>query len=226
MTKTTQQAMTRRTYQRTIPIFIVAFLIGIFLVEYFIAYEPLTGLTDELSLWGVIITAGTALFGNVALIIVKGRSLMARPKTTKELFDILVFLGVVVIFVVLGVVDPEGINGPLFLALYTPTLSMMGTTLWTNAHLYYTWAVIQRLVRVRTLEVFVLAVSCMFLIFYNTPVTIVAVPQFHPIGEWIVTVLNKAVQRATAATIAVGGIVTVVRAIIGKEPGLIEMEMA
>jgi hypothetical protein len=38
--------------------------------------------------------------------------------------------------------------------------------------------------------------------------------------------LNKAVQRATAACLAVGGIVIMVRALAGKEPGLIEMEMA
>jgi hypothetical protein len=225
MTGSTQQGITRRTYQRTIPVFLVSILVGIFLVEYFFAYEPLTTLTDELSLWGVIITNGTVLFGSVALIIIKGRSLFARPKTTKEVFDLVVFLGVVALFVILGLVDPQGINGELFLMLYTPTLSMMSTTLWTNAHLYYTWAVIQRLVRVRTLEILVLAVSCVFLIFYNTPATIAVIPQFHPIGEWIVTVLNKAVQRATAATIAVGGIVTVLRALVGKEPGLIEMEM-
>jgi hypothetical protein len=226
MTDSAEQIISRRSYQRTIPVFIVSILVGIFLVEYFIAYEPLTALTDELSLWGVIITAGTALFGNVAVIIVKAQ-LLRQKQTRRELFDIATFLGVAALFVILGLADPEGISGQtLFLALYTPTMSMVSRTLWTNAHLYFTWAVIQRLVRVRTLEVAVLAIACMFLIFYNTPVTIVAVPAFHPIGEWIVTVLNKAVQRATAACLAVGGIVIMVRALTGKEPGLIEMEMA
>ena len=168
MTDSAEQIISRRSYQRTIPIFIVSVLVGIFLVEYFIAYEPLTALTDELSLWGVIITAGTALFGNVAVIIVKAQ-LLRQKQTRRELFDIATFLGVAALFVILGLADPEGISGQtLFLALYTPTMSMVSRTLWTNAHLYFTWAVIQRLVRVRTLEVAVLAIACMLLIFYNT----------------------------------------------------------
>jgi hypothetical protein len=221
----TEQAISRRMYQRTVPIFLVSILAGIFLVEYFIAYEPLTGLTGELSVWGSIITAGTVLFGNVAVILIKGRQLSGE-RTSKETFDIVVFLGAVALFVILGLSNPDTISSETFLLLYTPTMSMMSTTLWTNAHLYYVWATIQRLVRVRSLELFVLALATVLLIFYNTPVTVTVVPQFNPIGEWIVTVLNKAVQRATAACLAVGGIVIMVRALAGKEPGLIEMEMA
>jgi hypothetical protein len=88
MTDSAEQIISRRSYQRTIPVFIVSILVGIFLVEYFIAYEPLTALTDELSLWGVIITAGTALFGNVAVIIVKAQ-LLRQKQTRRELFSVL-----------------------------------------------------------------------------------------------------------------------------------------
>ena len=207
------------------PIFIVSVFLGIFLADYFLVSDELKAVTTELSLWGVIITAGTLLFGNVAIIVIKARELSQR-QPRKALFDTVTFLGVAALFVILGIVDPQSTRGAIFLALYTPTMSMMSQTLWTNAHLYYVWAVIQRLVRVRTLEVAVLAISTVLIIFYNTPATKVVFPPFHPIGEWIVTVANRAVQRATAACLAISGIVIVVRSLAGKEPGLIEMEMA
>jgi len=221
----TERITSRRTYQRTIPIFIVALLIGIFLANYFFVYDPLKAITNELSLWGIIITAGTLLFGNLILVIVKARSLTTK-QTRRERFDAVTFLSVAALIVVLGLVDPRGIRGSSFLLVYGITTSLLSTALWTNAHLYYVWAVIQRLVRVRTLEVAVLAISTLLIIFYNTPFTIVLVPQFSPLGEWIITVVNRAVQRATAACLAVTGIVVVVRGLVGKEPGLIEMEMA
>jgi len=217
--------MSRRTYQRTVPIFIVSVFLGIFLVDYFLVSDELKAVTTELSLWGVIITAGTLLFGNVAIIVIKARELFQK-QPRRALFDTATFLGVAALFVILGLADPNSVRGAMFLALYVPTMSMMTQTLWTNAHLYYVWAVIQRLVRVRTLEVAVLAIATVLIIFYNTPATKVVFPPFHPMGEWIVTVANRAVQRATAACLAISGIVIVVRSLAGKEPGLIEMEMA
>lgn len=219
-----KKVISRRIYQRTVPIFLVSLLAGIFLVEYFFIYEPLTVLTDELSAWGSIITACTVLFGNIAVILIKARQLKVE-RTRKQIYDIVVFLGTALIFIILALAVPNNVNDENYLLLYTPLMAMMGTTLWTNAHLYYVWAVIQRLVRVRSLEIFVLALSCVLLIFYNTPSLVSMVPQFHPIGEWIVTVLNKAVQRATALCLAISGIVMMVRALAGKEPGLVEMEM-
>jgi hypothetical protein len=200
-------------------------LTGIFIAQYFLASDALTAVTTELNQWGIIITAGTLLFGNVAIIVIKGREL-TKKQPRKALFDTAVFLGVAALFVILGLVDPKSTKGAIFLAIYTPTMSMMSQTLWTNAHLYYDWSIIQRLVRVRTLEVAVLAFTTLLVAFYNTPFIKYLYPPFGPIGEWITVKANGAVQSATAICLGIASIVIVVRALAGREPGLIEMEMA
>jgi hypothetical protein len=50
-------------------------------------------------------------------------------------------------------------------------------------------------------------------------------PIIFTIGDWARTVPYAAVQQAASAAAGVGGILLGVRAHIGKEPGLVEMEI-
>lgn len=55
--------------------------------------------------------------------------------------------------------------------------------------------------------------------------SIVAVwPPFYDIGTWIEGVPNTAAQRAMLATTGLGAIVLGIRALVGREPGMIEVE--
>jgi len=216
--------MSRRIYQRIFPLFIVSLVTGLLIAEYFISFDPLTSLKNELSLWGVIVTTCTMIFANVALVWGNLRTLR-RKASSKEIFNSVVFLGITLLFLALGLYDPGMTSGKMFLAVYVPTMGLIGTVIWINANIFFGWAAIQRMARIRTPEAAVLLLSFLFTVFYSMTILLAIWPPFNSIGEWIATVPNMAVQRGALGAAAVGGIVLGIRALVGKEPGLVEMEM-
>jgi hypothetical protein len=47
----------------------------------------------------------------------------------------------------------------------------------------------------------------------------------YEVGTWIEQVVNGSVQRAALGAAGVGTLILGIRALVGKEPGLIEMEI-
>ena len=52
------------------------------------------------------------------------------------------------------------------------------------------------------------------------------IPQFEVIGDWIMKVPYTASNRGAMIAAGIGVVVLAIRALVGREPGLIEMEMA
>jgi hypothetical protein len=221
--------MSKRTYQRQIPLFIVSVVGAIFIAEYFTGNpeakvaSPLTPLTAELSLWGTIIYAFTLLFGYVGLLRYQARRVQQR-KTTRLAVLGGTCIGAATIFTILGIVSPGGITGSQYQLWYTYIVAYAGGGMYTawvhhpyNSYRYF------RLTSIESATMFL----CWILICLRELSMFVAIWEpFYAIGTWVEGVPNTAVQRAALAAYGVGAIVLALRALVWKEPGLVEMEMA
>lgn len=220
------RVMSRRFYQRTIPIFIVSVLTGIFIAEYFVSYEPLRSLKEELTTWSTIISLFVLLYGNVVVFIMNSRRLATRRTRGKDMFKSVCFIGSAAFFAIIAFASgPKFTSGALFTLVWTVIYGTMGIGIALGSHTFFTWHAIRRLISVTSLDAIVLLVSTVFSLFsYMTSLSVVF-PQLLAIADWIKAIPNTASQRSALAAAAVGGIILGVRAIVGKEPGLIEREM-
>lgn len=224
-------AVSRRVYQRQIPLFIVSVVAAIFMAEYFTGNpeltppvkSPLTPVTAELSLWGTIIYAFTLLFGYVGLLRYQARRVQQR-KTTKLAVLGGTCIGAAAVFSILGIVLPGGITGSQFRMWYTYIVAFAGGGMYTawvhhpyNSYRYFRLTSIESATMFLTWILIVLRELSMFVAIWEP---------FYAIGTWVEGVPNTAVQRAALAAYAVGSMVLALRALVWKEPGLVEMEMA
>ena len=159
--------LSKRIYQRQIPVYIVSLIAGIFIVEYFISYSPLTVVKSELTLWSTVIYSFSLLYGFVVLIMGQVRTL-ARVRESKRIRNSIICVGAIIFFYALGYV---------------------------------------------------------FSMFRGSTLLVAIWPTFYDIGVWIETVLATSVIRAFVTAAAVGTIVLTIRGLVGREPGLIELEM-
>lgn len=82
-----------------------------------------------------------------------------------------------------------------------------------------------RYLRPTSVEAAVLVIMALFSMFRGTTLLTYIWPPFYDIGVWIETVVATSVIRAFTTAMSVGTIVLVIRALVGKEPGLIELEL-
>jgi hypothetical protein len=224
MSKTTTISIGRKIYQRSIPVFLVSFITAVFIAQYFVDYEPLNIFVKEANNWGVIISTFTLLYGSILLLMGNIRSLIAR-RSMKEVFNSAVFLFFMMLYIVVGVSDPRLTNSPAFLGLNAGVLGVINIILWMNATAFANWETLKAVSRVRSVDGLAFLASFLFIVFFRMTVFLAIWPPFFSIGNWIITVPNVGVTRAALGAAAVGGVVLGIRALLGKEPGLIEMEM-
>jgi len=220
--------MSKSIYQRQIPLFLIAVIAGVFIVEYFlIPIDPLKALKDELLAWGVNMSAVAIIFGQVMLLIWHGRVLSRageRKETRRRLFESGVFVGGFIAFGLLALSDPKTISGDLFTALYLAFVMKFSQGIGSCGWPAQVNAVF-RMFKVTSLETLTIAtVYIVTWLRYLTAFT-AFVPGIVPVVDWIIAVPHAAAQRAGLIGSAVGAIIIGIRALVGKEPGLMEYEV-
>jgi hypothetical protein len=83
---------------------------------------------------------------------------------------------------------------------------------------------IHRLSRITSFEVFCLWITAILTVMGSTTALVAIWPPFNDIRIWIYMVPDRAARIAATGAAAIGGIILGVRALVGKEPGLVEME--
>jgi hypothetical protein len=61
--------------------------------------------------------------------------------------------------------------------------------------------------------------------FRDTPILVAAVPGIDTVVDWMLATLYTGSLRGVLITVCVGSLVLAMRALIGREPGLIEAEI-
>ena len=221
--------ISKSLYQRTIPVFLIAVVAGIFIVEFFLVpIDPLTTVTDELLVWGVNMSAVAIIYGQVMLILRYVR-LAIRPSSQQKgdrsiLFDSAIFFIGFIGFGILALSDPKDISGDLFTVLYLAFVMKFAQGIGSAGWPAQVNAVF-RVFRVTSLET--LTIAAVYIIVWLRYLTLVTfyVPGIAAIENYIKIVLHPSAQRAGLIGAAIGGLIVGVRALIGREPGLMEYEV-
>jgi len=213
--------MSKATYQMKIPVFIVSVLMGIYLVEQFTKMTALTNVKKQLDLWGTIILATVFLFGYTFSVIGRVRSLnKARHNPfNKTTFASVVVLVVFAIFVL--VILTQGISSRMYSLLYQ---YLPGYVTPTGFHGYYDLYLLYRLFRFS--DIYVILYFGVVIFRFLTDISVVSYyfPILYDMRQWIEYVPHNAAYQATLFAGGVGLIILGVRALVGREPGLIELE--
>jgi len=215
--------MSRRLYQRQVPVFLVSVLTTIIVMEYFVVrYPPLTAVKDELLLWGAITYSFVMLFGYTMLVLSHARQVMER-KRGRSVYLSGIKLGALGAFLLLGLLSPGGADGSQYRTLYAYIVGYAGAGMY-SAWVHHPYNV-YRFFRLTSIQSTIMFLTWLFLVFRELSVIVAVYPPLYDIGTWIEAVPNAAAQRAALAAAGVGTLILGVRAIVGKEPGLIEMEV-
>jgi len=222
-------ASTRRLYQRVIPTFLVSFLATILVIMYFFAPlgrttagKVIDPITPEFTQWGSIVTTLSFLFGYLSIPLIHVRRLIARKVNKKMLFGSavsLISLGLMLIIIYLG---PGGSGGVVY---STWNLYMIG---FVNNGMRADWAwhpyTSFRIMRITALESGLFVVSFILAVLSQLPMVTYLAPVLGTAGDWIGSIPTTASMRAGLACSGVSSIVLFVRSLVGREPGLIEVE--
>jgi hypothetical protein len=95
---------------------------------------------------------------------------------------------------------------------------------WVNSNTWASWAAIRELSRIRSFEAGVVWVCCILTVLGRTTGLVAAMPFLNDIAIWIRMVGDSTARSAAIGAAGIGGIILAIRAIVGKEPGLVEME--
>lgn len=215
--------MSKRLYQRHIPLFIVSAIATAYIAEYFLpTNDALSSIVDEFSLWGTTVFSLVTLYGFTSLTLLMIRRLQER-RTFKYTLGSAVTLGTAIVFLLMGLVLPGGVSGETFGLLYLYIVMYAGggqNASWIH-HPYNAF----RYFRFTSIESIVMFVAWLGLVLRELSVFVAIFPPFYDIGTWIEAVPNTAVHRVILATSGVSACILGIRAILGKEPGLIEAEV-
>jgi hypothetical protein len=207
-----------------VPVFLVSVLTTVIVIEYFVVkYPPLTAAKDELLLWGAIIYSFVMLFGYTMLILHHLRQMRERGRGRLAYLSG-IKLGTLGAFVLLGLLSPGGADGSQYRTLYSYIVGYAAAGMYT-AWVHHPYNV-YRFFRPTSVQSTIMFLTWLFLVFRELSVIVAVYPPLYDIGTWIESVPNAAAQRAALAAAGVGTLILGVRAIVGKEPGLIEMEVS
>jgi len=219
--------ITKRLYQFQIPLFLVSIFAGINIAEYFLNIDALTTIKNEALQWGVIITAFTTLFAYTILVSSNAKTVSRIRESMKNRVRSAILLIVIVIFCIAALMDPVKLTGgDTFNFLYSNIIVTLGFGMSLGTHIVFTWAAIKKLQRIPDIETAIMLI-CFTLEIFGDGMTMMPAlwPAFALAQSWIKVVPNMIGQRAAVAAAGIGAIILGLRALVWKEPGIIEIEI-
>jgi len=226
----TEQIASRRTYQRTIPLAIMSFLIVVLTVQYFnpdsSASNPLNSFKTGLLGMGTSVALLVQIFGVFTLLLWRTRSVVRRTGgINRQVYSSVVFLLVFVIFILLGLSTPQLNNGATYQLLYMTFIGTLTTTATGIKFVHHAFWTFRLFASVSTPESAVLFLAWLFTYIRESAFLTAAWSGFQLIGDTIELYVFAAASRALLLSTAVAAMIIAARALVGKEPGLIDMEM-
>ena len=207
--------MSARMYQRTIPITIVTVCMIILLLAYYFPGLGLSPVATGLTKWTTVITAVAYWMGAASVAIMYGRRTIRKAQGWYYAAWVLVTMfGTILLGLILG------LNHEIYTSLVSATVSNFGILLYAMM-VPFLFSAGFRALRARSLESAVLIVSMVIVYVGQSP----AGSEMLPITESMKEFINKSFATGTGRAVlianAFGSAVLAIRAILGKEPGLL-----
>lgn len=218
--------MSKRIYQRQLPVFIVSFFMTILLVNYYAVEIPvLKSISSEFLAWGAMIALIQMAFGYMSLMRmhIQRISRIGKEKFDRRSFKSIVVMGTFVVFILLGLIGGQGEASTGFQYWYGAIVAMAG--LWPVLEWVSHYYSPMKMFKVVNIETAVMVAVWVLACLREMPAVVVFFPWAETIGDWIMRVPFTAANRGVMITAGIGVVVLAVRALIGREPGLVEQEI-
>jgi hypothetical protein len=176
---------------------------------------------SELLQWGTVASGFVMLFGYLTLLANHGRRVMESQRSRTSYVSGLL-LGVIAVFVILGLALPGGYSGANYTTLYQYLIMYAGAGLY-SAWIHHPYNC-YRYFRFTSTYSAIFFITWLFVIFRDIPIIVAIAPPTYNIATWIEQVVAASANWTALGVAGVGTLVLGVRALIGKEPGLMEME--
>lgn len=234
MTQTTQTSAfaSRRVYQRMIPLIIMSAISVWLIVDYFMPVDPVTKknaiapVSQNLLAINSTVMLMTQLFGTVTLLLWRARSAIRHVGNRKNVFSSILFMGWYIFYIILGFVDPSKLNtGTIYTLFFQASVGILSTSAAGVKFLHHTYWTFRLFASVATYESATLFIVWAITFLRNASLGTLAFPPLAFLGDWIELYAFAAASRALLLSTAVGACIIAARAIVFKEPGLIDMEM-
>jgi hypothetical protein len=220
--------VSKRIYQRSIPVFLVSFIIAVMVVQYLFAVPVIDQIRGEILTWANIVSLWVWLFANVILILNHSTRVMRAREDRRLWYESIIILATIAFFIIIAVSDPVNMEkGPTYTTIYKVLIGAIYLGAEASGITYQNYNVLRRLALQRfTPEVVVLLITCVFM--WLRPMTAITYnyPWVFAASEWIEKVAYGSATRAATVVLAIGTLFLAIRALATKEPGIIEMEMA
>jgi hypothetical protein len=218
--------MSTRIYRRQIPIFVVSFFMAVLLIDYYAPKLPIISPVSSTFLaWGAMIALIQLSFGYLTLLRmhVERASRAQSEGFNQRTFKTIIVLATFVIMTVIGIYEGRGNAGPSFLFWYSNLVAMagVGTVLEWISH----YSSPARMFKITSLESGAMFLTWLLVCFREMPTVVVLFPFTESIGDWIMKTPYMASNRGVMIAAGIGIVILAVRALVGKEPGLVEMEV-
>jgi hypothetical protein len=175
--------------------------------------------------WGAIIALMQLAFGYLTLIRMHLRRISQASSEgySRLLFKSAIVLATFIIMLGIGFVEGQGNAGPTFTFWYSNLIAMagVGTVLEWISH----YSSPARMFKVTSIESAAMMAVWFFITLREMATVVVFFPQIEAIGDWIMKTPYMASNRGVMIAAGIGIVILAVRALVGKEPGLIEMEV-
>ena len=220
-------ASTKRIYQRSAPLLIVSIICLVLVLEYFAPVTPeWTAIHGEITQWGVIISACIFVYGGFTILALHaGRMIRGiqnpEQRAGRRLYNSCVFIATFALYYVLAISE-GGFGGPLA-GMYSTYIQGYIRGSFNLEWVFHVMAV-YTMFRFTSIEATLLFVGWLLSVLRMTTMYVYFVPQLMDLGMWMTTVPAMAAMRAGYLAMGVSAVVLTARALVWKEPGLIEVE--
>jgi len=220
-------ASTKRMYQRSIPLLIVSIISLLLVLEYFSPKtSEWTAIHGEITQWGVIISACIFVYGGFTILAMHTQRIVRgiqdpTARAERRLYNSCVFLATFALYYIFALSE-GGFGGPLA-GIYSTYIDGYIRGAFNLEWVFHVIAVYQ-MFRFTSIEATLLFTGWIVSVLRMTTVFVYYVPPIMDLGIWVTTVPAMAVMRAAYLAMGVSSVVLTARALVWKEPGLIEVE--
>jgi hypothetical protein len=199
---------------------------AVLLIDYYVPKLPIIASTSSTFLaWGAMIALIQMSFGYLTLLRmhITRISRYQSEGFNDRTFKTIIVLGSFLLMTAIGIYEGQGNAGPSFLFWYQNLVAMagVGTVLEWISH--YTSPA--RMFKITSLESAAMFLTWLLICFREMPTVVVLFPFTETIGDWIMKTPYMASNRGVMIAAGIGIVILSVRALVGKEPGLVEMEV-
>lgn len=206
--------MSHYIYMRALPQFILSFIIGIYIAQYFFPGIPVLGtIVNEINVWSTILIYVSGIYASLMIFLASLRSFIEKRtkslRTEDDVITMVTFIIAAFIYLYFGAVSPQQ-------TLINNLQSYVWNATW-GVSCFFMLLYAYRRFRFMTAWQWGLAIGGLLWLLANSPIFPAIFPPIMPANDWINRVFVAAGSRASIAVVGVSAIIIALRAFMGRE---------